>query len=73
MPPKLFEKLCANKVYRNAAIIYGVILFNVGAVILYEKIGAAGFTFDTTVIWGGGCLVIGLAVFLGACACRRRP
>jgi len=52
-------KVPANKYFRTAALIYGLVLFNIGALVLYDKISQSPVAFDATFRMGVGCLVLG--------------
>jgi|GEM_PF-1738473 len=53
-------KLLQNKIARKLVLIYGVVMVNIGALLLYNKISAPEFVFDQGFKIGAGCLGIGL-------------
>jgi len=59
---KLAEKYLRNKATRKLALIYGVIMVNVGAVLLYNKVSAPELVFDQGFQIGAASLGIGLVV-----------
>lgn len=63
-----FFKVPGNKFFRIAALIYGLVLCNVGALVLYEKFSHPPVVFDSTFRMGVGCLTLGL---IGLAVARR--
>jgi hypothetical protein len=63
-----FLKVPGNKIFRIAALIYGLVLCNVGALVLYGKVSQPPVVFDSTFKIGVGCLLLGL---IGLLAARR--
>jgi hypothetical protein len=63
-----FFKVPGNKYFRVAALIYGLVLCNVGALVLYEKFSHPPVVFDSTFRIGVGCLILGL---IGLVVARR--
>jgi len=59
---KLAEKYLRNKAIRKLALIYGVIMVNAGALLLYNKFSAPELVFDQGAQIGAACLGIGLVV-----------
>jgi hypothetical protein len=57
-----------NKFFRIAALIYGLVFCNVGALLLYEKFSHPPVVFDSTFSIGVGCLILGL---IGLLVARR--
>ncbi len=58
------SKLRKNKIIRIAALIYGLIFFNIGVLVLLDKITTRSWEFDSTMRWGVGCFVIGAVVLV---------
>jgi hypothetical protein len=63
-----FFKVPGNKFFRIGALIYGIVLCNIGALVLYEKFSHPPVVFDSTFRIGVGCLIMGL---IGLAAARR--
>jgi hypothetical protein len=53
-------KIPGNRIFRIAALIYGLVFCNVGALILYEKFRHPPVVFDSSFRTGVGCLLLGL-------------
>jgi hypothetical protein len=63
-----FLKVPESKIFRIAALIYGLVFCNVGALLLYEKFSHPPVVFDSTFSIGVGCLILGL---IGLLVARR--
>jgi hypothetical protein len=50
-------KVPTNKYFRIGALIYGLVLCNAGALVLYDKLTRTPVVFDATFRIGIGCLV----------------
>jgi hypothetical protein len=61
-----FLKVPESKIFRIAALIYGLVLCNVGALVLYEKFSHPPVVFDSTFRIGVGCLLLGLIGLVAA-------
>jgi len=55
-------KYLKNKTTRKLALIYGVVMVNIGALMLYNKFSAGELIYDQQFNIGAGCLGIGLVV-----------
>lgn len=65
---KPFFKIPGKKYFSIAALIYGLVLCNVGALVIYEKFSHLPVVFDATFRIGVGCLILGL---IGLLVARR--
>lgn len=52
-------KVPTNKYFRIGALIYGLVLCNAGALVLYDSLSQSPFVFDATFRMGTGCLILG--------------
>lgn len=59
---KIAGKLLQNKTARKLALVYGVIMVNVGAILLYNKFSVPKMVFDQGFNISVVCLVIGLVI-----------
>lgn len=59
MDSKPFFKVPTNKYFRIGTLIYGLVLCNVGALVLYNRFSQSPFVFDATFRMGVGCLILG--------------
>ncbi|BCR06019.1 hypothetical protein DESUT3_30880 [Desulfuromonas versatilis] len=72
MEPNFFSRNLRKKPFRIATFIYGLVFFNIGAVLLYEKFTKGGFSFDSEVRYGLVFLAMGLFALV-ALARSRNP
>jgi len=52
-------KVPTNKYFRIGALIYGLVLCNAGALLLYDRLSRSPFSFDANFRMGIGCLILG--------------
>jgi len=62
-----------HKAFRIAALIYGLVFVNAGALVLYEKFSQPPVVFDKTFGLGLVCLLLGLVGLWAARRSRNRP
>lgn len=68
-----FFKGSGNKYFRIAALVYGLVFCNIGALILYEKFTNPPLVFDATFRTGGACLILGIIGLVIARRSRQQP
>jgi hypothetical protein len=68
MIPDFFKCSPGNNTLRILSLVYGLIFFNIGALVLFEKISESPILIDEKLGWGALCLVLGL---VGLMASRR--
>lgn len=59
MGSKPLFKVPTNKYFRIGALIYGLVLCNAGALVLYDRLSQSPIVFDATFRMGVGCLILG--------------
>lgn len=52
-------KVPTNKYFRIGALLYGLVLCNAGALVLYNRVSQSPVAFDATFRMGIGCLILG--------------
>lgn len=62
MSSKISEKLKENKTLRVMATIYGLVMFNLGALVIFNKISQPELVIDTNFKIAAACVIVGLIV-----------
>jgi uncharacterized membrane protein HdeD (DUF308 family) len=57
---------------RKLAVIYGIVMVNIGAYILFDKFTAPELVFDTAFKTGSACILLGIIGLIFARGLRRR-
>ncbi len=55
-----------SKIFKWLVLIYGLVFFNIGALVLYEKFTRPPVAFDSTLRWGVASLLLGLVALIAA-------
>lgn len=58
---------------RKLAVIYGIVMVNIGAYILFDKLAAPEIVFDKTFKMGAVCTLLGVFGLVYARGLKKRP